>query len=244
MAVVHQDDRLRPGHLALHLEALECDPAVGIVASGSGVIDDTGAEVPATVVDRGGLGASDRTFAAGEALSVLAPGNPLRCSAVSIRASSHADVGGFDPRFGYVVDWDFWIRVARRWSLAWRAATTVDVRWHPSSETHRFKTGVTDLEETEQVYESLRRELVAEGSPIAEFDRAPRWPVSARAHLNRAHGAVRAGDGTMARECLRRAFHLAPRILGSIAADPRLAAQMATVWVAPGISGRWWKRSV
>ncbi len=242
VAVVHQDDRLRRGHLGLHLKAFDADPAVGLVASGSGVIDDAGAEVSATVVDRGGLGPSDRTFAAGAALPLLAPGNPLRCSAVSIRAAAHADVEGFDPTFGYVVDWDFWIRVARRWSLAWIAETTVDVRWHPSSETHRFKTGTADLDETERVYESLRRELTPDGKAVGEIDRVMRRRLS-RAFLNRAHVALRGGDGALARLCLRRAIRIAPGILGVIAADPRLAAQMASVWAAPETAGRWWKKS-
>lgn len=242
VAVVHQDDVLRPGHLAAHVGAFSADPAVGLVASASGVIDEAGDEVPGRVVGRGGLGPTDRTFAAGEALPLMVTGNPLRCSAVSIRDAAHREVGGFDPALRYVVDWDFWRRVARSWSLAWRATPTVDVRWHGASETHRFATGTTDLEETERLIANLLDELQAvpalrDGSIAAGSRR-----LLARAYLNRAHVAVRGGDGALGRRCLARSFRLWPGVLGTIAADPRLAVQIGAILAAPSLAGRWFHR--
>jgi hypothetical protein len=230
---------LRPGHLAAHVAAFEDDPGVGLVASASGVVDGAGNPVPETVVGRGGLGPADRTFGPDETLARLAAGNPLRCSAVTLRAEAHAEAGGFDPSLRYVVDWDFWARVASRWSLAWRAAVTVDVRWHLASETHRFKTGTADLEESEWVLDALLARLRS-ASP-AEAVAAGR--VAHRrlglAYLNRAYDALKAGDGWLARHCLRRALRIAPGVLLTIAADPHLAGLMAAAWVAPGRSGRW-----
>ena len=242
VAVVHQDDVIRPGHLAAHLRAFEADPAVGLVASASGVIDESGVEVHPSVVDRGGLGPLDRTFAAGAATPLLAAGNPLRCSAVSIRSAAHADVGGFDPAYRYVVDWEFWLRVARRWSLAWLGDSTVDVRWHAESETHRFQTGITDLEETERVLDSALTDLREHSIPTGEVESVAHRKLS-RAYLNRAHVAIRGGDGRLSRDCLRRSFRFWPGVLGVIASDPRLAAQMAAVWAAPSLSGHWFGRS-
>jgi len=242
VAVIHQDDVLRPGHLAAHVRAFQTASSVGFVASASQVIDGQGRPVPGSVIDPGGLGPVDRTFAAGESLPVLAAGNPLRCSAVSIRAAAHADVGGFDPSYRYVVDWEFWLRLARRWSLTWLANPSVDVRWHTASETHRFRGGVADLEETERVLEGLR--VDRDGHPVltGEFAGLACRRLS-RAYLNRAHVALRGGDGRLGRDCLKRAVRTWPGILRLIVADPRLAAQMAAVWVAPGASGRLFARS-
>ena len=56
VAIVHQDDLLRPGHLASHVAAISGNPDLGLIASASCTIDDAGIEVPAAVEDRGGLG--------------------------------------------------------------------------------------------------------------------------------------------------------------------------------------------
>jgi glycosyltransferase involved in cell wall biosynthesis len=243
VAVVHQDDVLRPGHIAAHVAAFEENPSVGLVASASEVIDVEGNPVPASVVERGGLGLIDHTFAPGESLPVLAAGNPLRCSAVSIRLVAHAEVGGFDPALRYVVDWDFWLKVTRRWSLSWRATPTVDVRWHDESETHRFTKGTLDLEETERVSAAVLSMLKEDGQPIGPPASEVRRRL-ARAYLNRAQVALRVGDGHLSRRCLKRAIHLWPGVVGTTAADPRLLAQMAAVWALPGPSGRWFRREV
>jgi hypothetical protein len=238
VAIVHQDDVLRPCHLSIHLAAFEAGGHVGLVASASGVIDDQGLEVPETIVDRGGLGPVDRVFAAGEAVAMLAAGNPLLCSAVSIRADAHADAGGFDPALRYVVDWEFWLRVAKRWGLAWRASPTVDVRWHSGSETHRFKTGTADLEETERVLADVLVWLRGQAIATGPIERSAHRRI-ARAYLSRAHEGLKAGDPALARRCLRRSLGFGPRILGVLAGDPRLAAQMAALIVAPRVAARW-----
>jgi glycosyltransferase involved in cell wall biosynthesis len=238
VAIVHQDDVLRPGHLAAHVQAFQADAGVGLVASASGVIDASGAEVAESVVGRGGLGPTDRTFAPGEALAAMAAGNPLRCSAVSIRAAAHADVGGFDPALRYIVDWDFWLRVARRWKLAWLAAPTVDVRWHEASETHRFKTGTTDLEETERLLNDLLGWLREQSLPTAGVASEARRRL-ARAYLHRAYAATRVADGRLARTSLARAVRLWPGVARTVAADPRLAARLTAACLAPALCARW-----
>jgi hypothetical protein len=116
VAIFHQDDVMYPGHLASHRAALAAAAAPGLVCGAADVIDAEGREVPAAVVGRGDLGPADRTFPPGGFVAELAVGNPVRCSAVTLRKAAHADVGGFDPSYRYVVDWDFWLRVSRRWA--------------------------------------------------------------------------------------------------------------------------------
>lgn len=228
VAIVHQDDVWRPGHLVSHVRAFE-NQAVGLVASATHTIDDSGLPVSASVVSPGGFGPEDRTFAPGEAIRAMAAGNPLRCSAVSIRVAAHRAVGGFDPALRYVLDWDFWLRVAGTWAVAWLSDPTVDVRWHPASETHRFATGTRDLEETEAVLADL-------GQPSGNR-------ALSRAYLNRAYAAIKGGDAPLARRCLGRSLRLWPGIAGVIAADPRLAVLMAGAVIAPKQTGRWLARA-
>ncbi len=242
IAIVHQDDLLRPGHLAAHVNAFASDPRIGLLASGSRVIDEHGHAVSETVIDRGGLGPSDRLFQAGEALPYLVASNPLRCSAVSLRVEAQQSLGGFDPKYRYVVDWDFWIRVARDWSLCWLANPTVDIRWHLASETHRFRTGMADLQESERLISALLDELKTHAVSTAELSQAARRTL-ARAYLNRAHVALRAGLGSLGRDCLNRSLKLWPGVLRVILSDPRLVAQMAALWAVPGVSSRLFRRS-
>ena len=230
VAILHQDDLWRPGHLDAHRRVATNGPRIGLIASASGVVDAGGREVSAAIVGRGGLGPVDRTFAAGESIPELAEANPLRCSAVTFSKAAFSKVGGFDPSYRYVVDWDFWIRVARRFPVSWLSAATVDVRWHLESETHRFAGGTADLDEALRLL----------GREFPESPRLRRKGVRrlGRAFLNRAHVALRAGDGRLARACLARALRMDPRLVARIGFDPRLAVQMTAAAIAPGWAGR------
>lgn len=225
VAVFHQDDVMRPGHLAAHLAAF-ADDRVGLVASASDVIDDRGEPVRESVVGRGGLGPVDRVFAPGSLAPTMLEGNPLRCSAVTIRKAAFDDVGGFDPSLRYVLDWDFWLRVSRRWSVAWLARPTVHVRWHPASETHRFKVGTADLDESARMMDLLFSIDLAQ-HPDARRLRRQSARRLARAFLNRAHDALGAGRRDLARRALRRGLGLAPSIALDGLRDPRLGLRMA-----------------
>ena len=141
----------------------------------------------------------------------LAVANPLRCSAVTINAKAHAEVGGFDPSYRYVVDWDFWLRVARVRPVAWLSKPTVAIRWHPASETHRFKTGTTDLDETIRLLDTFyerdgwrtsRLETASsqggskasQGLPQSGPRRLERWRFSTRPDLSDPLGPALARD--------------------------------------------------
>ncbi len=237
IAVFHQDDVMGPGHLADHVAAFGRDESIGLVASASEVIDQNGQPVPEGVVGRGGLGPVDRLIEPGGLAAEMAGGNPLRCSAVTIRRAAFEDVGGFDPALGYVVDWDFWLRVSRRWKVAWLASPTVRVRWHRASETHRFKTGMTDLEESAGMLDRLFSDDLRD-HPERDRLRSTSTRRLARAFLNRAHEALRFGQRKLARRALGQAWRLAPREFLSFARDPRLGIQMTALAVAPALAAR------
>ncbi|WP_165071734.1 glycosyltransferase family 2 protein [Paludisphaera rhizosphaerae] len=234
VAVFHQDDVMRPGDLARRFEVLErpwTNPP-GLIAEPADVIDGAGRPLASDVVEPGGLVGTFTEpaveFPPGAFVAHLAEGNVLRCSAVTTNREAHQAVGGFDPKLRYVVDWDFWLRVADRFGVAWiNGEPKVSVRWHGASETHRFKASLDDLEETQGL---LTRRGVRPGRRLA------------RAYLNRAHDALRAGRVDLARRALGRALHISPTILGTILADPKLAAQMASLAIAPGLAGRWFGR--
>jgi glycosyltransferase involved in cell wall biosynthesis len=227
VAVFHQDDVMLPGHLQGHEAAIRADPSLGFVCGASKVIDENGGEVPPSVVGRPMIDSVDRLYEPGAFLAELTAFNPLRCSTVTLSKSAHAAAGGFDPSYRYVVDWDYWIRASRRHTVAWLAKETVAIRWHPSSETHRFKTGTADLDESIRLLDGL--------CEYPEIDAKSSRPIAdrrlARAFLNRAYDAAKGGDRALMIRALRRGIGLDRRILGQIAADPRLAARLVSCGV-------------
>ncbi|WP_165249787.1 glycosyltransferase [Paludisphaera soli] len=234
VAVFHQDDVMRPGDLAARLEAIERPgaDALGLIAEPADVIDEQARPMPAAIVEPGGLAEEPAgrfvDFPPGAFAAQLEEANILRCSAVTTNKAAHEALGGFDPSYRYVVDWDFWLRAADRYGVTWIAQEPkVSIRWHAASETHRFKVGLDDLEETERL---LASRSIRPGRRLA------------RAYLNRAHDALRAGRVDLARTALSLAVRLDRRVLAAILADPRLAAQMATLAVAPGLARRWFAR--
>jgi hypothetical protein len=248
VAVFHQDDVMKPWHLAVTMAAVAeaGGSSLGLVAGDSQTIDDQGRMVDPGVVDPGGNIIPARgpyalrvtAFKPGEFTDFLIPRNPLRCSAVTLNQKAHADVGGFDRDYRYVVDWDLWIRVARRWGVAWRSGDpSVQIRWHPRSETHRFKAGTDDLDETLRILNRITAEEIP-GHPHSRKLRRDADRRLARAFLNRAHDALHAGRIDLARSCLIRGVQMWPGLIGTIAADPRLAAQMTALLLTPELARR------
>ncbi|WP_197446346.1 glycosyltransferase family 2 protein [Tautonia plasticadhaerens] len=237
LAIVHQDDLLLPDHLASHSAAFDRIPDLGMTVGAAEVIDEQGCPIPPAVIERPSLGPTDRVYPPGGFVAELSRPNPVRCSAVVLRRRALLDSGGFDPSYRYAVDWECWIRLSRRWPVAWLARPTVAVRWHSGSETHRFRRGSDDLDEVSRVLD-LALETEAH---VLEHPRASRRDADrflSRAYLNRSLDALHAGDAPLARRCLRRALALRPALLGAMARDPRLAAQMAALALAP----RWASR--
>jgi glycosyltransferase involved in cell wall biosynthesis len=241
VTIFHQDDVMLSGHLRAHADAFASNDRIGLVSSATTVIDAQNNAIPSTVVSAAGLGPTNRVFAPGELAEQMTSGNPLRCSAISLRRGPCQEVGQFDPSYRYVLDWDYWLRVSRRWSVAWLADPTVQIRWHPSSETHRFKTGTADLDETLRLMDELFSRDLAAHPHKAALHRAANQSL-ARAFLNRALVALQANQPDLAREALQRALRLSPRVLQTILTDPRLAIQMSALVLNPRLATRWFAR--
>src|SRR5208337_4765955 len=148
VSIFHQDDVMLPGHLASVIKGLElaehAATQIGLLAGPVRVIDEHSSPVPDSVVDPGGKvvsGVMPRAleflgFPPGDFAGLLRQENPLRCSAVVTNRAAHADVGGFDLSYRYVVDWEFWYRLSRTYAVSWQLhEATVLVRWHAASET-------------------------------------------------------------------------------------------------------------
>jgi glycosyltransferase involved in cell wall biosynthesis len=239
VAIVHQDDVLLPGHLARALAAFEgltSHGPPGFVVGAATAIDAEGRPLPPGAVDPGtpafdeavgrlppdAIGGRVLFYGPGGFVPALAAENPLRCSGVVLSRDAHEAVGGFDASYRYAVDWDFWLRVAGRYAVAWILEPPgVAFRWHAASETHRFKTGLADLAEQER----LLAGVLGGDAPSRALRRVARRRL-ARAYLNRAYDAAHAGDRLLQGRALARAIRLDPATAARLAADPRLLARL------------------
>ncbi len=256
VSIFHQDDVMLPGHLASVLKGIELAQQgatqIGMLAGIVRVIDEHSSPVPASVVDPGGnvvSGVMPRalefvSFPPGDFAELLRQENPLRCSAVVTNRAAHADVGGFDPAYRYVVDWEFWYRLSLKYAVSWKLhEATVLVRWHAASETHRFKTGIDDLEETARLLDSIFRPEDDEMPEGASSRKLANRRLS-RAFLNRSHEALRNGQADLARTCLARAWALSTAaVIRTLGTDPRLCAQMTTLAMTPRLASRLFTRN-
>lgn len=225
VAVFHQDDVMLEGHLAAHSRAIGNRPDLGMVCSGGDVIDESGEEVPPSVVEWPVIGEKGELYEPGGFVRELAASNPVRCSAVTLSRAAHQTLGGFDPAWKYAVDWEFWVRVGRRYPVAWLSQRTVAVRWHGASETHRFRLGTLDLDEQARVVENVLRTDGSGWSDVGEHRRRAHRRLG-RGYLGRAYQAAQAGDGPLCRRALREAWRRWPGVFGGVAGDPRLMGRL------------------
>ena len=145
-----------PGHLSAHAASFAADEFDRPDRQRLGCDRRAGPAGFASGGRAGGAGADRPGLRAGSARLVDGGRQPAPLLGGDACASPRSEKWGASTRrLRYVVDWDCWLRLSRKWPVAWLARPTVQVRWHPASETHRFKTGLADLDETARMLETL-----------------------------------------------------------------------------------------
>jgi hypothetical protein len=157
---------------------------------------------------------------------VLVRSNPMRCPSTSIRRDLHLQAGGFDGRWKYAVDWDFWHRIGQLAAVGLTGKVLASQRWHASSETQKLAKGTIDLEENSR----LMRAILA-GEPFTDTER-PLIESKIRSRMtqawfNRAYEAARRGDRKLEKTALSNAANENWRLLARLAlTHPKALARM------------------
>lgn len=101
IAVQDADDWSEPHRLERQLAVLDADQRVAVVGSRMREVDETGSPLrPRTV------------FAAGDVREVLMRFNPIPNSCAAFRREVVRELGGYDARYLYAMEYDVWLRVA------------------------------------------------------------------------------------------------------------------------------------
>lgn len=106
VAVQDADDYSEPERLERQLAVLDARPEVALVGTRMHEIDEAGrALAPRT------------SFAAGDVNDVLLRFNPIPNTSAAMRRAAVLELGGYDPRYRYAMEYDLWLRLAERWRI-------------------------------------------------------------------------------------------------------------------------------
>ena len=146
VTLFHQDDVMQPHNLRRKIELLERNSKVGMVYSDVKIVGPDGSvrmeNWPTPIQPNEG-----RIIPGLEFFVQLITGyNLVCCPTVIARKQCFTQLGGFDARLPFTVDWEMWLRVALHWDVGYLDARLVHYRQHESNETNRFK-GASELEE-------------------------------------------------------------------------------------------------
>jgi O-antigen biosynthesis protein len=106
VAIQDADDWSEPERLERQLAVLDADPEVAVVGCRMREVDEHGSYL-----------APRTSFRAGDVRDVLMRFNPIPNSCAAFRKEVVLELGGYDPRYLYAMDYDLWLRVAERHKL-------------------------------------------------------------------------------------------------------------------------------
>jgi GT2 family glycosyltransferase len=177
VAMLHQDDLWRPGHLAAVRAALAAAPGAAMTIGPSRFIDAAGRDV----------GAWDLPFApglhgGGDVIATLIVQNSIAIPSPVISRAAWLAVGGMDEALWYTADWDLYLKLAAHGPVHVRPGATTAFRLHGSSLT---MTGSRKADEFRAQHEVvLARHLSAvPGGVRARQERLARAAVAANCAL-------------------------------------------------------------
>jgi glycosyltransferase involved in cell wall biosynthesis len=132
-----QDDRMGPDCLQEQQVLLRAHPEAGMVFCHFHPLDEHGEVIDPDYAPRG-LADVPRYISPRRAPRLFAafgcmPGN---LSPVMLRASAYRAIGEFDPQLPYAGDFEYWIRLSRRYPLLFNPEKLMGVRHHPERGSH------------------------------------------------------------------------------------------------------------
>lgn len=121
------DDRSLPGRFARQVEAFEANSELGAIGSQARCVDESGRFIEVWNVP------TDPE----QVRAALLAGNCLVHGAVMLRASALQSVGGYRAKFRYSQDYDLWLRLLDKWTLANLAEVLYEFRRGPRTVSRR-----------------------------------------------------------------------------------------------------------
>jgi len=203
------DDLWEPTKLARQVAALAADPGAGLCYTAARFVDAGGARLPMR---------KPPAPLAGDVLPRLARGNVIILASVVVRRACLDQVGAFEPTLHACEDWDLWLRIARRFRVAFVDEELTRYRVHGGN-TARAAVLAGGLRVVDRLYADPEMPRLARLGRAAASARLYWYDVATLA----------ADDRAAAWELARQAFRESPRTVASRPALGGLAALLLPV---------------
>lgn len=183
--LLHHDDRVYPDFYRSLRRTIEAHPEVGAAIAGNDIIDGEGAP----------LSYGDRIIQRNEglledAVGRLSVANIVQCPAIVVARATYDNVGLFDGRFHFALDWEMWVRIASRYPVAYNPAVLASYRVHQGSETSALTRSGETVRDCYKAIDHFSRYL-PRGKKRALRRRAIEW--AADMAYDKAHHFVNTG---------------------------------------------------
>lgn len=134
VTIFHDDDLMLPENLSVKVSLLDRYAHVGMVHSNFEMIDGDGKVIQQhRSMGEGGFREDDEIEEGPQALQRLLTYNAVHvCSAV-FRRECYEQLGGFTERIRLFPDWEYWMRIASRYAVAFVSKPLIKWRSHSAS---------------------------------------------------------------------------------------------------------------
>jgi glycosyltransferase involved in cell wall biosynthesis len=221
VALLHDDDRWEPTFLARRVAVLEAEPGCGLVCSSGKVIDESGAvirpiprKMPADLM-------APHDFAPAMLRRNLVP-----TPTVLVRRAAYEAVGAaFNGRFKRIYDYEMWLRIGTRFSVAFIPDSDAHWRLHGEQSTLRGRRRGDEL----LAFLDHAEALIARELPGVAIEAGARRYVRARRLLSAGLDAVERDARGEASALLGSAVRMHPPLL----VNSRMVAGLAGLAAGP-----------
>jgi glycosyltransferase involved in cell wall biosynthesis len=187
IAFLDQDDRWKPEKLARQAARFAGDPALAAVHTDVEIIDEDG-EPRAGAADRENAARAHIAWGTGADLAeALFHKNSIRLASSALRRSAFEAIGGFDTSLFGGEDWEFWVRLADRFTIAHLPVALTQRRVHAGN-----ASSVHSLERSAGKLRALEKMRLATPpiAPLADAKRSQLLRQALRAAARRRRPAL------------------------------------------------------
>jgi len=140
IALLPDDDLMLPENLEQKVNTLSRSAQIGLVHSKFDLIDVDG-RIIASNRDSWGIGERTMDCLENRKEIISHQWNPINCSSVLFRSTCFHKLGKFTEKIPSGLDYEYWLRIAVYYDVAFIARPLIRYRIHLGSETERFHSG-------------------------------------------------------------------------------------------------------